>query len=280
MSPTTRGRTGDRSTRGRHGARSLPALLILVSLTLMLLDTAQDDGPVQALRDRVAVVLRPLLVGGSPASDGRLTALGVENLALRAENAELRAARALDAALGSFEGYEVLPARVLAYGRTPPSAHTLAIDAGRRDGVREDAAVLAPQGLVGRVIDVASETATVLLACDPRAVVGVRRRSGRELGLGQGRGCAGTTPLAVRMLDGAAGLAPGDELVTWGSPDGVRYPPGVPVGTVTTVGTASEAGHPPGLPAETAGARTAADLTALEWVAVVRAAGHARTGER
>lgn len=261
------------ATRGRNGSRSLLVLLVLLSLTLMLLDTAQDRGPVHALRNKVMAVLHPLLAAGGPpsSSTGRPAELGVQNLTLRAENAELRAERALGAALwGRYEGYRVVPARVLAYGRTPPSTHTIAIAAGGRDGVREDAAVLSPQGLVGRVIRVGPESATVVLACDPRSVVGVRRSSGRELGLAQGEGCAGTRSLSVRLLDGSAQPADGDELVTWGSPQGVRYPPGVPVGTVTRVvpATSGRAGS--------AQVRPAADLTALEWVGVVSAAGAAR----
>src|SRR6266702_7254400 len=70
--------------------------------------------------------------------------------------------------------------------------------------------------LVGEVTAVSGQTCTVLLATDARSVVGVRLAPSGQIGwvTGPGKTRTGSGPLKLQVLDSAAVLKPGEQLVT------------------------------------------------------------------
>jgi rod shape-determining protein MreC len=180
----------------------------------------------------------------------------------------------------------VVPAQVTAMGGGQTFSRTVTIDAGRSDGVRPDMTVLNPQGLVGRVIEASSTSATVLLVIDPDSVVGGRLGSSMELGFIRGEGDIGEQGrLRMELVDRVTSPKTGDSIVTWGSRNGAPYVAGVPIGSVEKVITS------PRELSKTVVVRPYVDFSSLDVVGVVvdanrpgdrtRAdAGHARGGGR
>jgi rod shape-determining protein MreC len=117
-------------------------------------------------------------------------------------------------------------------GREPTQRYTsLTIDQGSSDGVRVDAAVIAPDGvLVGRVVETGRWTSLIQLITDPLAGAGARLSASRATGLISGTGSA---ELELRYVDSLTDVAPGEEVLTSGE-DGI-YPAGLLVGSVTSV---------------------------------------------
>jgi len=125
--------------------------------------------------------------------------------------------------------------------------------------------VLNGDGLVGTVASVTPTTATVQLATDAGATVGVRMTGSGQIGAltGTAGSMTGSAQLKLTMFDSNVVLRPGQTLVTFGSVGGRPYVPGVPVGTVSAVTT------PPGALSPTALVTPFADFTGLGVVGVV-----------
>ena len=106
---------------------------------------------------------------------------------------------------------------------------TVTVNRGTADGVEADMAVIAPKGVVGRVIGpVASHAARVQLIVDRNAAVGAvseRTRAG-----GMVVGVDGDPPLAMELVSNLADVAVGDVIVSSGV-DGI-YPRGFNIGKV------------------------------------------------
>jgi rod shape-determining protein MreC len=139
------------------------------------------------------------------------------------------------------------------------------LDAGSLDGVRPEQTVLDGSGLVGQVITVSPRTCTVLLATDSSSVVGVRLAPSGQIGwvTGQGPGSTGSGLLKLQVLDPAAVLTPGEQLVTAASVHDKPFVPGVPLGFIVSLRNSAGA-----LTAQ-ALVRTYADFTALDVVGIV-----------
>ena len=120
-------------------------------------------------------------------------------------------------------------ARVIGRDATP-WFKTLLIDAGESDGLKEDAAVVNAQGLVGQCVEVGQATSRVLLVTDPRfrsaALVQRSRAQGMVLGTVRGRCYLAyiTSPDAVEV---------GDLVLTSGV--GKTIPKGLLIGKVAKV---------------------------------------------
>lgn len=113
---------------------------------------------------------------------------------------------------------------------------TILIDRGSRAGMRRNLPVAAPDGLVGRIVDVTPSTAKVQLITDPVSAAGALMQRTRVTGIVIGNLGAG---LRVRYLPLLADVVVGDEVVTSGM--GGIFPKGIPVGRVTAVERASGA---------------------------------------
>ncbi len=124
-------------------------------------------------------------------------------------------------------------ARVIG-GRIGPQAvlQTIIIDRGHADGALTGAPVLAPAGVVGRIIRTAPHSSIVLLLTDPDFRLAVVSSVSRTPGVLAG---SSSSPLGLEMLYVAqnAGIAEGELLVTSGADP--AFPKGIPVGMVTSV---------------------------------------------
>ena len=147
--------------------------------------------------------------------------------ALREENQRLKAA------LDLIEGEEidrVATARLI--GSTSASNRRFAfISAGRNDGVRPGMPVTSPMGLVGRVVEVGSGTARILLLTDSGSMIPVRRATDNVVAFAEGRADGS---LRIRLINlGLNPLEEGDVFVTSGA--GGIFRPGIAVAMVTEV---------------------------------------------
>jgi rod shape-determining protein MreC len=117
-------------------------------------------------------------------------------------------------------------------GAASPGLQTVTINKGERDGVRADAAVISPLGVVGRVLGrPAAHTALVQLLVSGSAGAGVMIERSRAGGVVLGGG--DDPPLQMEYVSNLADVKVGDSVVTAGT-DGI-YPKGYPVGRVESV---------------------------------------------
>ena len=175
--------------------------------------------------------------------------LHARNDALAAEVADLRlqlqSQRALARRAGSLQslldlrgeaGLETVSARVIASG-VAPYTRTLTCDRGRADGVTADAAVIAPAGVVGRVLgEPAWSASQVQLLNDRNAAAGARVERTRAAGIV--RGTDDESVLTMEYVSTTEDVRIGDRIVTSGI-DGV-YPPGYVIGDVSAVRLGSD----------------------------------------
>jgi rod shape-determining protein MreC len=272
--------------RDTRRTRLVLGLLLAAALTLITLDsTGGSSWPLHGLRQIAGTVFggaeragsalaSPVIrfFGGrshSGAGSGQLAALQRQVVRLRAELSREQLSQADDLQLRQLlqlsgkGGYRIVAATVIAVGQG--YQQTVTLDAGSRDGVQPLQTVLDGQGLVGEVTAVSAQTCTVLLASDATSVVGVRLAPAGQIGwvTGQGKTRTGSGLLRLQVLDSAAVLRPGEQLVTAASVKDRPYVPGVPVGVISAVrGTA-------GALTASALVRPYADLAALSVVGIV-----------
>ena len=124
-----------------------------------------------------------------------------------------------------------LSANVIA-GNPNPGVRTITIDRGTADGVTADMGVIAPAGLVGRVIGpVARHAARVQLIVDRNAAAGALTERSRAGGMILGSD--DDPALKMDLVPNLADVKDGDRVVSSGV-DGI-YPKGFVIGTVEKV---------------------------------------------
>ena len=226
-------------------------------------------GPVERVAGDVTSPIAGFFHAATHHDATEIANLQKQNDALRAELSRLQLSKADEAQLKQLlqldarGGYTVLPASVIAVGGD--YSDTITIDAGTKDGIAAYETVLNGDGLVGVVTSVGPDTATVQLATDASAAVGVRLARTQTIGevTGSGETMAGGDMLHLKLFSATAVLTPGEELVTFGSVGGRPYVPGVPVGYVQSVTSQ------PGSLTQTALVTPFADFTGLGVVGVV-----------
>lgn len=139
------------------------------------------------------------------------------------------------------------------------SLRTITIDKGSHAGLKPGMAVITPDGIIGKVKEVAYLSSQVLMINDRESGAGVILENSRLRGILHGVG-QGELQVSDIMSDEKVDI--GEQVVTSGG-DGV-YPKGLPVGTVTKVSNDSETG-----PFLAVKIKSAADLDRLEEVLVV-----------
>jgi len=122
-------------------------------------------------------------------------------------------------------------AEIIAAGPTP-DFRTVTIDKGTREGLAADMAVIAPAGVVGRVVVPSASAAKVQLLVDRNAAAGavIERRESRAQGVVVG---TGDSLLRMEYVSEIADIVVGDVVVTSGI-DGI-YPKGFVIGRVESV---------------------------------------------
>ncbi len=240
--------------RSANRRRFVLALVVLTAVTLITLDTRGGrSGPLGAvgrfahtivspIESAVSSVTRPVGDWWSGVIDsGHLKR---ENRRLRERISKLEGERH-DAqnAIGQNEKLRRLlhleflgPARPVAariVDRDPGNFEsTITIDRGQESGIADGMAVVAPEGVVGHVIDVWRGGAKVRVLTDPDSAIAVRPTNHPVTGIAQGR--EGSRQLVVRDFDPRAQVKPGDAVVTSDLADSV-FPPDLPVGVVRSV---------------------------------------------
>ena len=109
-------------------------------------------------------------------------------------------------------------------------SRVLYIDKGSSDGIHTDMAVITPNGIVGKVVQVFPDSAQVLSINDQLSGVGVMLQNTRLQGILRGASNGATT---VQYVMADERVVPGEELVTSGG-DRI-FPKGLPVGKVIDV---------------------------------------------
>lgn len=280
-----------RGQRDDERSRTVLVLLVLAAVSVISVDAgAGDDSPVDPVRQGAATALGPVQTGFSAATRP-VRAIGdlftsdedlrEQNDELRAKNDELRS-RLRSAGVDSTRmqeldgvnrvtrdaGFETVNANVVGYGSAQSFGRTVTIDAGSTSGIDTDMTVLNPDGLVGRVVAVSPDNATVLLIVDADSVVGGRLGTSMELGFLDGDGeLSGASPLTMTAIDRTAKPKIGESVVTWGSRAGVPYVAGVPIGEVTDVESS------PRDQSSTATVEPYVDFSSLDVVSVVVGSG-------
>jgi len=191
------------------------------------------------------------------AENTKLNDLIRENRALRDELAFARARVDLDLTGASVSGRKV--------AEEPGNLrHTIKLDVGSRDGIRDWMPVANHVGLVGQVIHAAPYWCDVLLVTDPASQVEGRIARSRHTGVVGGTSVG---ELVMRYIpqetgDGEPIVQAGDLVYTSGLSE--RYPPNILIGQVTEVRQSDEQTH------QEAVIRPAVDFGTLEIALVVR----------
>ena len=275
----TLGRTRQRRTNSV--ARPF-AVLFVVSLLILLLrstDLVRNAGIVGT--EALVPVQRALAQIGVTTNQFFQAIAEIDRM--RAENADLRAAndrltlenaRLAEAAIAAKQSatleaaqrglaYKTIAAPVIA--RDPSGVlKTIVIGAGTDQGVRVDQVVLSEQGVVGRVSEVGTNYAKVLLITDSASSVSALVQTSRASGIVRGQ--YGDT-LVMEWILQSDPVKPGDVIVTAGLGLGTElrslYPKGLVIGTVVDVTKAEVSAYQRAIVAP------AVDLRKLENVLVV-----------
>lgn len=238
--------------RTRRRIRWWPIVIVLLVAAVVLLNTRSIDAP-RDITARVTLPLQRLLrqagnelrsvtgvVGDAATLRDRNTELEqvvaqltVENLRLKeveAENVRLRSLLQFRDVNPSFtyKGGQVV-GRIVA---SEPSSiiQSILIDIGSNNGIEPGMPVVTERGLVGRVTDVYSNAARVLLIVDSSSNVNTMLQNTRLRGILRGR--AGQSPI-MDYLPQDQSILVGDIVVTSG--EGGNFPVGIPVGQVVEV---------------------------------------------
>jgi rod shape-determining protein MreC len=263
------------------------AALLAATATVVTLDFRENPGgPLQRAQNLAISIVAPLQDGMGevfrPIGDflSSITEIGTlkrENAKLAAELERLTARQRRipeivreNAQLKELVGVQgkdwaatkTLAARVIANG---PSNHewTAVLDKGSAEGVKKGMSVVSAQGLVGRTLTVAEHYTKVLLLIDPQHSVGARLTETGETGVMSGRSLE---DMRFEFIDPNTVIKDGETVVTSGYDKGV-YPPGIPIGRVSSVIEA-----PDGL-SKTAFVQPVVDFSRLDVVLVLLESG-------
>jgi len=234
-----------------HRHVSLLVAVLLAQLFLLAYQIKTDNN-VRLLRRWTVAVISPVEKGFNAAWDGSASLIRNyvalynarrENERLRAEldqarlrlhSVEARAADADELASllefkQSYADAPLVAAEVI--GANPASAtRTILIDRGRDVGLRVNMAVLTPEGVVGKIVEVFDSTAQVLLVSDRKSGVGVELADTQVKGVLKG---TGSSLCRLEYIPHEETVAVGARLLTSGQDQ--LFPKGLPVGEVVSV---------------------------------------------
>lgn len=200
------------------------------------------------------------LVVNLPGLQAQNAQLHAHNVALEQENARLQeevaAYRQQVAVAPELERYAgSIEARVIGF---PPenAVQSVTIDKGSRSGVALDDGVVAPQGVVGRVVEVDPFTSKVALVTDFTSVIPALVQRGRYWGIAKGN----QADIRMEYVSQDAALRVGDRIVTG---EARSFHSGAVIGTITAVERSDSALY------QTAVVKPAVDFSTLDRVVVL-----------
>jgi rod shape-determining protein MreC len=258
------------------------AVLFVVSVLLLLFRSADVVRSAAAVGTQVLVPVQRALAETGITTNRWFQAVGDLDK-IRAENASLRVAndrltlenaRLAEAAIAAQQGakldaaqralpYKTIAAPVIA--RDPSGVlKTIVIGGGTDQGVKVDQIVMSEQGVIGRITEVGSNYAKVLLVTDSASTVSALVQSSRASGIVRGQ--YGDT-LVMEWILQSDPVKSGDVIVTAGLALGndlrSLYPKGLVIGTVVDVTKAEVSAY------QRAVVAPAVDLRKLENVLVI-----------
>lgn len=229
-------------------------ILIVIALTVLLGVTRQVRGPLAGASNWISTAVSPASsslaylgheVGVGLTTVGDIFTLQQQNRQLKqelmqykstklqlaqimADNSRLRSVLGLKQKLGHWK---LTTASVIA--RNPSNwFSTLVLDRGSSSGIRPGMSVIVPQGVVGRVVSVSPDAATVMLLLDPKSGVGAMDSRSQSAGV-----ILGQQPikgiLRLQLFSHRPNVLPGDTITTSGYSQ--YYPKGLLIGQVTAV---------------------------------------------
>jgi rod shape-determining protein MreC len=136
---------------------------------------------------------------------------------------------------------------------------TRIIDRGSTDGIKMDMPVVAGDGLIGHVIEVAGHWSKIELIIDPNSAVAGRLASSGETGLVVGQR---DQDMTMDLVNPDARIFAGEQVITSGYQTGL-YPAGIVIGSI------SHSFTKPGTLTKLLSISPAVDFSALEFVLVV-----------
>ena len=225
---------------------------LVLSLVVITLDfRSGGDGPLETAKDISTTIVAPIQrgvttvfrpVGNFFSSLGDLSSLRADNTELKNRVAELSTtigeAEAIEAEnerlrdlLGLDESWTTMDRVAATVIATVPANYRWAvrIDRGSNDGIAPDMAVVAPEGLVGKIISVQPDTSIVLLLIDPQAAARARIKEKGFTGIARGNGA--DQSLSLDGIHPEANVKEGEEVITSGYDLGI-FPPSIPIGEV------------------------------------------------
>jgi len=227
-------------------------LLGTVAVVCLLLLTLQMRGHIAGASDALAIVTTPVQSVLARVNRGTVGLwstyrdwknVRAENRRLREESQQLRVA-ALRVTETVEENRRLR--RLLALKESMPLAtlsgeviarewggwvRSLTVNRGRGDRVLRLTAVIGPDGLIGRVVDVRPGASIVQVLTDPTSTVGGHAVRARTQGIVEGEP-RGTMRFKYMARDGS-GIQVGDLVVTSGA--GGVFPRGIPIGRVRAI---------------------------------------------
>lgn len=228
------------------------AFLALIAATFALMMLGKADVVVlERIRAVAADAVTPILDALSrPAATisqlaeraHEIAAVDAENARLRAENERLlnwqhvaRELAAENTQLKSLLNMAAPPAQTFMTARVVADAggafvRSVLVNAGERDGIKKGEVAITGDGLVGRVITVGERSSRVLLLTDLNSRIPVELENSREQAVLAGDNT--DLPQLVHLAERVP-VTVGDRVVTSGRAG--AFPPGLPVGVVTSV---------------------------------------------
>lgn len=131
--------------------------------------------------------------------------------------------------------YTMLPVKIVALS-DGPVAITAVINKGASDSVEIDQPVINESGLIGRIMSVSEDFATVQLLTDPANRIASRVQRSRDMGIAKFRVGEG---MILDNFPVQGDIVPGDMIISSGL--GQVYPSGLKIGTVMSVERGPEA---------------------------------------
>jgi rod shape-determining protein MreC len=232
----------------RHGLQ-----LVLVSLTLGTAWVIQQTQGA-AILDFYQLLTRPFQSGAN--QEERLTNARIQELEARLQDLQKQNQQLKQVI--KYQKSRQQPGIVSpVIGRSADSWwQQITLGRGSQDGIKIGFAVMAPGGLVGRVVSISDRSSRVLLISDPSSRIGVAIARSRHLGYLRGQG---SNRAVMQFFDKVPNVRPGDFVVT--SSVSRLFPPGLPVGRVKSVNLQKN-------PAPEAAIEITAPISFLEWAIV------------
>ncbi|MFA6601031.1 MAG: rod shape-determining protein MreC [Candidatus Omnitrophota bacterium] len=231
--------------------RSRPSYVLLAILILPVLFLLQKPAMTEPVRKYSLAILKPALVITEAVTDALSNLMnGFSNFWETFQDYGVLKAKiaVLESELLRFEEVEKengrlkkllefktllngksVPCRIIGWDSSP-WRRIVFLDKGARQGVVENMAVVVPEGLVGRVMEVGPETAKVLLLPDPDSRVSTLTTTSRTHGMAAGDG---SLKLQLKYLD-LESEATVDETVMTSGVGGI-YPKGIRIGKIVSI---------------------------------------------